>query len=199
MPTKGENWMLLDTSRSPVQSEPLPASLVGSIGVAMRSFGFVGTLDRLGIERRLWTAGEHKSFLDPFSPTKPEDVEHLKGVLSQVHRQFVESRQEGQGRAPEGRSEPLQRARLDRRGGSRARARGPRQQQLCGPRGDRGRGDCRFHPQRAPSRTPVRWPRGGGGQGPGEERAGHTVIPWRTRVRGLVAGHRVWRASILST
>ncbi|MGH8568798.1 MAG: S49 family peptidase, partial [Gammaproteobacteria bacterium] len=51
------------------------ASLVGSIGVAMRSFGFVGTLDRLGIERRLWTAGEHKAFLDPFSPTKPEDVD----------------------------------------------------------------------------------------------------------------------------
>lgn len=73
------------------------ASLVGSIGVAMRSFGFVGTLDRLGIERRLWTAGEHKSFLDPFSPTKPEDVEHLKGVLSQVHRQFVEVVKKGRG------------------------------------------------------------------------------------------------------
>jgi protease-4 len=73
------------------------ASLVGSIGVAMRSFGFVGTLDRLGIERRLWTAGEHKSFLDPFSPTKPEDVEHLKGVLSQVHRQFVDVVKKGRG------------------------------------------------------------------------------------------------------
>jgi len=73
------------------------ASLVGSIGVAMRSFGFVGTLDRLGIERRLWTAGEHKSFLDPFSPAKPEDVEHLKGVLSQVHRQFVEVVKKGRG------------------------------------------------------------------------------------------------------
>ncbi len=73
------------------------ASLVGSIGVAMRSFGFVGTLDRLGIERRLWTAGEHKAFLDPFSPAKPEDVEHLKGVLSQVHRQFVEVVKKGRG------------------------------------------------------------------------------------------------------
>ncbi|MGH7261641.1 MAG: S49 family peptidase [Nitrospiraceae bacterium] len=73
------------------------ASLVGSIGVAMRSFGFVGTLDRLGIERRLWTAGEHKAFLDPFSPTKPEDVDHLKGVLSQVHRQFVDVVKKGRG------------------------------------------------------------------------------------------------------
>ncbi|MGH8564942.1 MAG: S49 family peptidase [Gammaproteobacteria bacterium] len=73
------------------------ASLVGSIGVAMRSFGFVGTLDRLGIERRLWTAGEHKDFLDPFSPAKPEDVDHLKGVLSQVHRQFVEVVKKGRG------------------------------------------------------------------------------------------------------
>lgn len=73
------------------------ASLVGSIGVAMRSFGFVGTLDRLGIERRLWTAGEHKAFLDPFSPAKPEDVEHLKGVLSQVHRQFVDVVKKGRG------------------------------------------------------------------------------------------------------
>ncbi|MGH8574495.1 MAG: S49 family peptidase, partial [Gammaproteobacteria bacterium] len=73
------------------------ASLVGSIGVAMRSFGFVGTLDRLGIERRLWTAGEHKAFLDPFSPAKPEDVDHLKGVLSQVHRQFVDVVKKGRG------------------------------------------------------------------------------------------------------
>ncbi len=73
------------------------ASLVGSIGVATRGFGFVGTLDRLGIERRLWTAGEHKAFLDPFSPAKPEDVAHLKGVLSQVHRQFVEVVKKGRG------------------------------------------------------------------------------------------------------
>lgn len=73
------------------------ASLVGSIGVAMRGFGFVGTLDRLGIERRLWTAGEHKAFLDPFSPAKPEDVDHLKGVLSQVHSQFVDVVKKGRG------------------------------------------------------------------------------------------------------
>ncbi len=73
------------------------ASLVGSIGVVMDSFGFARALEKLGIERRIWTAGEHKGFLDPFSPLKAEDVTHIQGVLSEVHRQFIEIVKKGRG------------------------------------------------------------------------------------------------------
>jgi len=73
------------------------ASLVGSIGVAMDGFGFVGTLERLGIERRLHTAGAHKGFLDPFSPANPEDSKHLQAVLDRVHQQFIDSVKKGRG------------------------------------------------------------------------------------------------------
>lgn len=65
------------------------ASVVGSIGVLMNGFGFVGSLEKLGVERRLLTAGEHKGFLDPFSPTKPEDIEHIQRVLNNIHEQFI--------------------------------------------------------------------------------------------------------------
>ncbi|CAN5785787.1 MAG: putative signal peptide peptidase SppA [Chromatiales bacterium USCg_Taylor] len=73
------------------------ASLIGSIGVAMDGFGFVGTLERLGIERRLHTAGTHKGFLDPFSPANPEDAKHLQVVLDRVHQQFIDSVIKGRG------------------------------------------------------------------------------------------------------
>ena len=73
------------------------ASLVGSIGVAMDGFGFVGTLERLGIERRLHTAGTHKGFLDPFSPANPEDSKHLQAVLDRVHQQFIDIVKKGRG------------------------------------------------------------------------------------------------------
>ncbi|WP_019813564.1 S49 family peptidase [Saccharomonospora saliphila] len=66
------------------------ASMVGSIGVISGSFGFPGLLERFGIERRLYTAGENKSRLDPFSPEKPEDVEWLHGMHTQLHDMFVE-------------------------------------------------------------------------------------------------------------
>ncbi|MCC7412805.1 MAG: S49 family peptidase [Gammaproteobacteria bacterium] len=65
------------------------ASIVGSIGVRMDGFGFVEAIDKLGIERRLLTAGEHKGFLDPFEPLKPDEVEHVRGVLEEIHRQFI--------------------------------------------------------------------------------------------------------------
>ncbi|MFI5611186.1 S49 family peptidase [Amycolatopsis sp. NPDC051903] len=65
-------------------------SLVGSIGVISGGFGFTGLLERFGIERRLHTAGVNKSRLDPFSPEKPEDVEWLKRMHSQLHELFVE-------------------------------------------------------------------------------------------------------------
>jgi len=66
-----------------------PYSIVGSIGVIGSSFGFVGLMDKLGIERRLHTAGEHKSTLDPFLPEKPEDVERLKALQQEIHDGFI--------------------------------------------------------------------------------------------------------------
>ena len=65
------------------------ASIVGSIGVRMDSFGFVESLDKLGIERRLLTAGENKGFLDPFLPLDPAHVEHVNKLLGEVHEQFI--------------------------------------------------------------------------------------------------------------
>jgi len=73
------------------------ASLVGSIGVLMNSFGFVDTLEKLGIERRLLTAGEHKAFLDPFSPTKPDELAHTQALLDKMHAQFIEVVKSGRG------------------------------------------------------------------------------------------------------
>jgi protease-4 len=64
-------------------------SLIGSIGVLMDGFGFVGTMEKLGVERRLLTAGDSKGFLDPFSPVKEEDVAHIQKVLKDIHEQFI--------------------------------------------------------------------------------------------------------------
>lgn len=64
-------------------------SLVGSIGVRIDGFGFVEALDKLGIERRLLTAGDHKGFLDPFSAIKPDEVVHVQGLLKEIHQQFI--------------------------------------------------------------------------------------------------------------
>jgi protease-4 len=74
-----------------------PASVVGSIGVLMNGFGFVDTLDKLGVERRLLTAGEHKGFLDPFSPQNPDDVAHARQLLKTIHAQFIETVRQGRG------------------------------------------------------------------------------------------------------
>ncbi len=71
------------------------ASIVGSIGVLMDGFGFVGTLQKLGIERRLLTAGEHKGFLDPFSPEKPDEVAHIQKLLNEIHEQFINTVKKG--------------------------------------------------------------------------------------------------------
>jgi protease-4 len=73
------------------------ASIVGSIGVRMDSFGFVGSLEKLGIERRLYTAGESKGFLDPFLPSKVEDVEHVNKLLGDIHAQFIDAVRKGRG------------------------------------------------------------------------------------------------------
>jgi serine protease SohB len=66
-----------------------PASIVGSIGVIGASFGFPEAMKRLGIERRIYTAGEHKSMLDPFLPEVEEDVARLKGIQRDIHDMFI--------------------------------------------------------------------------------------------------------------
>ena len=73
------------------------ASLVGSIGVTAATFGFVETMDKLGVERRVYTSGEHKAFLDPFQPQKLEETEFWQNVLATTHRQFIESVKQGRG------------------------------------------------------------------------------------------------------
>jgi protease-4 len=73
------------------------ASMVGSIGVLMDGFGFVDALKKLGIERRLITAGAHKGFLDPFSPLKDSDRQHLESMLDNIHQQFINTVRQGRG------------------------------------------------------------------------------------------------------
>jgi protease-4 len=74
------------------------ASIVGSIGVLMNGFGFTGLMDKLGIERRLITAGEHKGMLDPFSPLDEKDAEYVKTLIKDVHEQFIGAVREGRGK-----------------------------------------------------------------------------------------------------
>jgi protease-4 len=74
------------------------ASIVGSIGVLMNGFGFTGLMDKLGIERRLVTAGENKGMLDPFSPVDAKDVEHVKKLMGDIHQQFIGVVREGRGK-----------------------------------------------------------------------------------------------------
>ena len=73
------------------------SSVVGSIGVLMDGFGFVDAMDKLGVERRLVTAGEHKGLLDPFSPATEEDVAHFRSLLEDVHNEFIEAVKRGRG------------------------------------------------------------------------------------------------------
>lgn len=73
------------------------ASVVGSIGVIMSGFGFVDTIKKLGVERRLLHAGKNKGFLDPFSPLKAEEVDHVETLLTDIHQQFVDVVKKGRG------------------------------------------------------------------------------------------------------
>jgi serine protease SohB len=73
------------------------SSIVGSIGVVGGSFGFPKLMERLGIERRLYTAGEHKASLDPFLPEDPDDVERLKALQNEIHQGFIELVKESRG------------------------------------------------------------------------------------------------------
>ena len=74
------------------------ASIVGSIGVLMDGFGFTGTMEKLGVERRLLTAGENKGFLDPFSPMDASQRDYAKKMLAEIHHQFVDVVRKGRGK-----------------------------------------------------------------------------------------------------
>ncbi len=73
------------------------ASLVGSIGVIISGFGFTGTMEKLGVDRRAYTAGENKDFLDPFAPENPAHTEHAKRMIGEIHQQFIKVVREGRG------------------------------------------------------------------------------------------------------
>jgi len=74
------------------------ASIVGSIGVIMDGWGFTGTMDKLGIERRVLTAGKNKAFLDPFSPEDEKQKEHALTMLNEIHQQFIDVVRKGRGK-----------------------------------------------------------------------------------------------------
>ena len=74
------------------------ASIVGSIGVLMDSFGFVGAMQKLGIERRLYTAGANKGMNDPFSPENEKQKAYTFAMLDQIHQQFIRVVKEGRGK-----------------------------------------------------------------------------------------------------
>ncbi len=73
------------------------ASIIGSIGVIMNGFGFTHVLEKLGVERRLLTAGAHKAMMDPFSPENEVETKHMQAMLDQVHQQFISAVREGRG------------------------------------------------------------------------------------------------------
>jgi protease IV len=73
------------------------ASLIGSIGVLMDGFGFTGTMEKLGVERRLITAGANKGLLDPFSPLDPKHAEFARRMIGQIHQQFIKVVRDGRG------------------------------------------------------------------------------------------------------
>lgn len=74
------------------------ASIVGSIGVLMDGFGFTELMDKVGVERRLLTAGENKGFLDPFSPQVPKQKEYAQAMVNEIHQQFIDVVRKGRGK-----------------------------------------------------------------------------------------------------
>jgi protease-4 len=73
-------------------------SIVGSIGVLMSSFGFAGLMNKLGIERRLMTAGENKAMMDPFQPQNPRHRAYTQSLLEEIHQQFIAAVRSGRGK-----------------------------------------------------------------------------------------------------
>jgi protease-4 len=84
-----------------------PTSLVGSVGVIMGGFGFSDAMNKLGVERRVYTAGEQKSFMDPFSEADEESIAHVNTLLSDIHREFISAVKNGRGDQINGTDEEL--------------------------------------------------------------------------------------------
>lgn len=74
-----------------------PSSLVGSVGVIMSGFGFTEVMDRVGVERRVYTAGENKAFMDPFMGENPKTVGHVNTLLEEIHKEFIGAVRKGRG------------------------------------------------------------------------------------------------------
>ncbi|MES2741937.1 MAG: S49 family peptidase [Pseudomonadota bacterium] len=74
------------------------ASVVGSIGVLMDGFGFTGAMEKVGVERRLLTAGENKGFMDPFSPLTDKHRQYAQAMLNEIHQQFIQVVRSGRGK-----------------------------------------------------------------------------------------------------
>jgi protease-4 len=74
------------------------ASIIGSIGVIMDGWGFTGTMEKLGVERRALTSGENKAFLDPFSPVDDKQKRHAQSMLDEIHKQFIDVVRKGRGK-----------------------------------------------------------------------------------------------------
>ena len=74
-----------------------PSSLVGSIGVLLDGFGFVDTMQKVGVQRRLFISGIHKGFLDPFSPMKPDEQQYAQNLIDNVHQTFIQKVEQGRG------------------------------------------------------------------------------------------------------
>jgi signal peptide peptidase SppA len=122
------------------------ASIVGSVGVLMDGFGFTGTMEKLGVERRLLTAGENKGFLDPFSPQSDKQKAHAQEMLNEIHQQFIAVVRAGRGKrlkeTPEMFSGLYWTGAKGRRDGPGRRLRHGRQR---GARHRQGRGHRRLH------------------------------------------------------
>ena len=82
-------------------------SLVGSVGVIMGGFGFTEAMDKLGVERRVYTAGKHKAFMDPYSKEQPETIAHANQILANTHRTFIADVRKGRGDRIKGTDEDL--------------------------------------------------------------------------------------------
>ena len=111
-----------------------PATIIGSIGVVSAGFGFVELMQKLGVERRVYTSGESKVILDPFQPEKPDDVARLKAIQEEVHDHFIEMvrTRRGEVLSKEHAERHLFRSVLVGKDGRRARPRGSRRRYHIG-------------------------------------------------------------------
>ncbi len=166
------------------------ASIVGSIGVLMDGFGFTGLMDKLGVERRLITAGSNKGMLDPFTAQDPKQRAYAQAMIDQIHQQFIDVVKQGRGDRLKETPETFSGLFWN---GEEAVSPGPGRQpgqpRLRGARGDQGRGDHRLHPARQRGRAPGqalrRRRRRGRGQGPAPDGAAAVTAP----ASGHDAGH----------